>query len=260
MNCSNISLIFKAILSKNVTELKLEIQKTITSITKELSNHIDQEYKKNQYKFHSKEFQLLGVRTNTVRQIISSVYKEIKNEDEKEVYELIESLLEMKFNEYIIIGFGIAHKYTKDLQESHFEIFESWIKNYIVDWGQCDDLSCGIVGKLLQKYPHLIDRSINWSKSPNVWLRRASAVSLIYSLRLGENLNQAITVANILLLDREDMVQKGYGWMLKEASKKFQLEVFNYVMDHKKNMPRTALRYAIEKLPSDLKRKAMVKF
>jgi 3-methyladenine DNA glycosylase AlkD len=53
------------------------------------------------------------------------------------------------------------------------------------------------------------------------------------------------------------MVQKGYGWMLKEASKKHQAEVFNYVMSKKARMPRTALRYAIEKMPADLKRRAM---
>jgi 3-methyladenine DNA glycosylase AlkD len=55
------------------------------------------------------------------------------------------------------------------------------------------------------------------------------------------------------------MVQKGYGWMLKEASKPYQKEVFDFVTSHKAVMPRTALRYAIEKMPADLRAKAMVK-
>lgn len=62
-----------------------------------------------------------------------------------------------------------------------------------------------------------------------------------------------------MLEDPDDMVQKGYGWMLKEATKKFPDEVFDYVMRHKGRMPRTALRYAIEKLPANLRRKAMAK-
>jgi 3-methyladenine DNA glycosylase AlkD len=53
------------------------------------------------------------------------------------------------------------------------------------------------------------------------------------------------------------MVQKGYGWMLKEASKKHQPEVFDYVMSKKARMPRTALRYAIEKMPVEMRRRAM---
>jgi 3-methyladenine DNA glycosylase AlkD len=55
------------------------------------------------------------------------------------------------------------------------------------------------------------------------------------------------------------MVQKGYGWMLKVASQAHEKKVFDYVMKNKKVMPRTALRYAIEKMPKSLKDKAMAK-
>jgi 3-methyladenine DNA glycosylase AlkD len=68
-----------------------------------------------------------------------------------------------------------------------------------------------------------------------------------------------LEIADILLHDQDDMVQKGYGWMLKEASRTHQKEVFEYVLKHKDNMPRTALRYAIEKMPAELKNEAMKK-
>ena len=55
------------------------------------------------------------------------------------------------------------------------------------------------------------------------------------------------------------MVQKGYGWMLKEASRLHQKEVLDYVLRHKDDMPRTALRYAIEKMPESLRKHAMAK-
>ena len=57
----------------------------------------------------------------------------------------------------------------------------------------------------------------------------------------------------MLLLDKENLVQKSYGWLLKEASNNYQKKVFDYVMKNKNNMPRTALRYAIEKMPRKLK-------
>ena len=87
-------------------------------------------------------------------------------------------------------------------------------------------------------------------------MRRASAVSLIIPAREGKFLDDIFELANILLLDQDDLVQKGYGWMLKEASRRHQKEVFEYVMKNKTVMPRTALRYSIEKMPEKLKVKA----
>ena len=123
------------------------------------------------------------------------------------------------------------------------------------------------------KYPDYIAKLKDWAKSPNRWVRRGSAVSLIIPVRKGLFLDDIIEIAHILLHDKDDLVQKGYGWMLKAASlsetfvkssdemKRKHLEtVFNFVMKHKATMPRTALRYAIEKMPVDLKVEAMSNF
>ncbi|MBU2633224.1 DNA alkylation repair protein [Patescibacteria group bacterium] len=66
-------------------------------------------------------------------------------------------------------------------------------------------------------------------------------------------------LAEILLQDKEDLVQKGYGWTLKESSNVFTKEVYEFVLKNKKAMPRTALRYAIEKLPKKWKQEVMKK-
>jgi 3-methyladenine DNA glycosylase AlkD len=72
-------------------------------------------------------------------------------------------------------------------------------------------------------------------------------------------LDEVFKTADMLLTDDDDMVQKGYGWTLKEASNQFPDEVFRYVMKNKRRMPRTALRYAIEKLPQKMRKEAMKK-
>jgi 3-methyladenine DNA glycosylase AlkD len=90
-------------------------------------------------------------------------------------------------------------------------------------------------------------------------MRRASAVTLIIPARKGKFLKEILQIADILLLDKDDLVQKGYGWMLKAASEANQKEIFNYVIKNKSIMPRTALRYAIEKMPAELKAEAMKK-
>ncbi|MEN1760405.1 DNA alkylation repair protein [Anoxynatronum sibiricum] len=68
-----------------------------------------------------------------------------------------------------------------------------------------------------------------------------------------------LEIADILLMDQDDLVRKGYGWMLKAASEAHQQEIHDYVMKRKTEMPRTSLRYAIEKMPKELKAAAMEK-
>jgi len=98
-----------------------------------------------------------------------------------------------------------------------------------------------------------------WTKSPNRWMRRAAAVSLIIPAKHGKFLKESLEIADILLTDSDDMVQKGYGWLLKEASRKHRTEVYDFVIRNKRSMPRTALRYAIELLPQEMKTMAMSK-
>jgi 3-methyladenine DNA glycosylase AlkD len=98
-----------------------------------------------------------------------------------------------------------------------------------------------------------------WARSDNRWLRRGASVSLIIPAKKGKYLDGILRIADILLMDPDDLVQKGYGWMLKAASQAWQKEIFAYVMGNRSAMPRTALRYAIEKMPADLKRRAMAR-
>jgi 3-methyladenine DNA glycosylase AlkD len=90
-------------------------------------------------------------------------------------------------------------------------------------------------------------------------MRRAAAVSLIVPAKHGKYVDDVLEIADLLLTDNDAMVRKGYGWLLKEASRKHQKKVFDYVMRNRKSMPRTALRYAIELMPKNLKSAAMTK-
>jgi 3-methyladenine DNA glycosylase AlkD len=108
-------------------------------------------------------------------------------------------------------------------------------------------------------YPESLTKLMDFAKSDNRWMRRASAVTLIIPARKGHFLKDILEISDILLMDQDDLVQKGYGWMLKAASEAHQQEVFAYVMAKKAVMPRTALRYAIEKMPKELKAIVMEK-
>jgi 3-methyladenine DNA glycosylase AlkD len=84
-------------------------------------------------------------------------------------------------------------------------------------------------------------------------------VALIPPVKKGEHATAALHVADLLLVDPDDLVRKGCGWMLKEMSQSRSELVFDYVMQHKAVMPRTALRYAIEKLAPERRAEAMAR-
>ncbi|MBP6437543.1 MAG: DNA alkylation repair protein, partial [Paludibacteraceae bacterium] len=131
------------------------------------------------------------------------------------------------------------------------------ITNYVNNWATCDTLCNHTIGEFIEMFPEYIVKLKDWATSHNRWLRRASSVTLIIPARKGNFLNEILEIADILLLDKDDLVQKGYGWMLKAASEANQQEIVDYVIKNKSIMPRTALRYAIEKMPKELKIKAM---
>ena len=106
-------------------------------------------------------------------------------------------------------------------------------------------------------YPEYIIQLNRFAASENRWLRRSAAVSLIIPAKKGLFLTDILKIADRLLTDKDDLVQKGAGWMLKAASRTHQQEIFDFVMKNKNTMPRTALRYAIEKMPEEMKKRAM---
>jgi 3-methyladenine DNA glycosylase AlkD len=106
-------------------------------------------------------------------------------------------------------------------------------------------------------YPAYIERLKKWTMSENRWVQRASAVSLIIPAKKGLFRNDIFSIADALMDSKDDMVQKGYGWLLKECSKVYRDEVYRFVMKRKGQMPRTAFRYAIEKLPKEMRDTAM---
>lgn len=84
-------------------------------------------------------------------------------------------------------------------------------------------------------------------------------MALVLPARRGQQLDLVFEVADLLLKDDVALVRKGYGWLLKEASKTYPQEVLEYAMSKRDTMPRDSLRYATEKLPDELRRQALEK-
>lgn len=234
------------------------ILKSLQKELKDLSDPILQKQSDRYFK-EDQRTPTYGIKIPDVNQIARKYYNFVKDLPQKDIFELCENLWTSGYLEEEIISCHWSYRAKKLYVPEDIKIFEEWIDKYINNWASCDTLCNHTVGEIVMMYPQTINILKKWAKSPNRWLKRASAVSLIIPARKGLFITDIFEIADTLLLDKDDMVQKGYGWMLKVASEKHLEKVYNYVLKHKKVMPRTALRYAIEKMPQNMKKEAMIK-
>jgi len=179
--------------------------------------------------------------------------------EKSSIWDLAELLFQSEYLEESLIACQIVYAQRKNYELQDFKIFERWVKMYINNWAECDTFCNKVVGAMLFQFPELVPQVKNWSLSDNLWVRRAAAVSFIYPAKKNQFVEDQFEIALILLEDSEDMVQKGYGWMLKVLSSCREQDVFKFVQTYKERMPRTALRYAIEKMPEALRKRAMAR-
>jgi 3-methyladenine DNA glycosylase AlkD len=194
-----------------------------------------------------------------VGKIAKEGFHQIKTLPKQDIFGLCEELWKTGYLEESVAACNWAESLHKQYEPEDFNVFEHWVHNYLTNWADCDTLCNHTIGSFVMKYPEYIVKLKRWVTSTNRWVKRASAVTLIIPARKGLFLNDIFEIADLLLLDKDDLVQKGYGWMLKAASETHREEVFDYVMSKKEVMPRTAFRYAIEKMPADLWAEAMKK-
>jgi 3-methyladenine DNA glycosylase AlkD len=232
---------------------------SVNSIRAELIKHSDQKNSESAQYFFKEPIDCYGLKAVQMHAIVKEYVKKLKSEPKEVIFSLCEELFKSAMFEETIIASEIAFAWHKKFEPKDFLILERWIELYVNNWATCDTLCNHAVGSFMEKYPEFLPKLLQWTNSENRWLRRAAAVSLIVPARKGKFTDEIFEIALCLLEDKEDLVQKGYGWMLKVCSQKKPMVVFDFVMTHKSKMPRTALRYAIEKLPSELKAEAMKK-
>jgi 3-methyladenine DNA glycosylase AlkD len=233
------------------------LKSIIDQIQKTLNENADGKTREVSQRFFKEPVKSYGIKASTVHKISKDYFKLINHKPKQEVFDLCEKLWQSGYLEESLIACNWSYFIRKQYQPDDFQIFERWIITHVNNWASCDTLCNHSVGAFIEMYPVYLTKLKEFATSKNRWLRRASAVSLIIPAKNGKFLADILEIADILLLDTDDLVQKGYGWMLKAASKNHQQAIFDYAMQNKALMPRTALRYAIEKMPEALKEMAM---
>ena len=225
----------------------------------ELKESADEKTKQSFDRFFKEKVTCYGVKTGVVGKIAKKYWNEAKSCSKTEVFALCEELYRSGMTEEAFVAAFWLPNMIDKFEPEDMATFKKWIERYVDNWAKCDGLSNHTVGGFIEKYPSCVDELKKWATSENRWVKRAAAVSLIIPAKKGDFLQKIFDICDMLLRDKDDMVQKGYGWLLKEAGRTHQKEVFSYVLKRKKAMPRTALRYAIELMPKELKTEAMQK-
>ena len=228
--------------------------KNIISFLKNLSNseiatHSQKYFKtgKGEYGYGDK---FLGIRVPVLR-------KAVKQFQETPIIE-IRKLLKSEYHEVRLFSLLLStHQFAKGDAVKREKIFNLYLKNtkYINNWDLVDSSAPYIIGVWLFDKDRAILYELAHSKL--LWERRIAIMSTAYFIRNGQ-FNDTLKLSRILLKDPEDLIQKAVGWMLREVGNRDIGIEEKYLKKHYKKMPRTMLRYAIEKFSKE-KRQAYLK-
>jgi len=177
----------------------------------------------------------------------------------KKYYDLnlpkIQELLKNKINEHRVCALRILNnKYKKASEREKENIFNFYLQNTknINNWNLVDMSAPNIVGKfLLDKAKKPIYQLV---RSDNLWEKRIAIVST-YTFIKHNQFEDTLAISELLLKDKHDLIHKAVGWMLREVGKKDKQVLDKFLKQHYKDLPRTTLRYAIEKHPEEERKK-----
>lgn len=193
----------------------------------------------------------LGISVSDVRSVARR-YMNIRLED-------VQSLLKSPMHECRLTALLIlSEKFKKSNAEDQSNIYEFYLKNArrVNNWDLVDLSSHHIVGEYLQERKK--DVLYDLAKSASLWERRISIIATYAFIRKNK-FDETLKIAEMLLNDKHDLIHKAVGWMLREVGKRDQEAEERFLRKHHKTMPRTALRYAIEKFDQKKKKFYMQK-
>ncbi|MBU0722245.1 DNA alkylation repair protein [Patescibacteria group bacterium] len=224
----------------------------IGQIRKELKNKASTKTEKEKRKARAifgNETKLLALKVPETREIAEFFAKKLKKEkDFDTALKVADELYKSGVFEEATVAESILKEFKNCFDDLVFDKLDGWI-DYIKNWANIDMLCGWLITPIILKDESKIKIIFQWAKSKNRWRRRAAAVSLVKPVRKGIYLKQSLQVAESLIQDKDDMVQKGVGWLLKEAGGKFPEETVKFLMKWRPKISRLVLRLACEKLP-----------
>ncbi len=209
-------------------------------------------------RFFKQPVRALGVRTPQLRRLTTQAAREYRRArlGFDDVLPIADRLWTQGALEERILAVLLLGKFRRQLERRHWRQLDRWVRS-LSNWAETDALCVELLAPLLQAAPELIDRLIPWTRSRQRWRRRAAAVALVPAARRGEHHAVAFDIVDRMAGDRDDMVEKATGWLLKEISRTQPRAVADFLLADIDRFSRTTVRYGCEKLPTRLRAKVM---
>jgi 3-methyladenine DNA glycosylase AlkD len=150
----------------------------------------------------------------------------------------------------------LLEKMDAQFRDREFQMFEGWLDR-IASWVDHDALVHSLIAPMVSANPATVNDVFRWAKSRDHWHRRAACVALIRGARAKMFFSEIVKLSDSLLADRNDMVQKGLGWLLRETAKSDARRTVPYLMKIRGRAPRLVLRTACETLPGVAKQRIL---
>jgi 3-methyladenine DNA glycosylase AlkD len=198
--------------------------------------------------------------TQVVRHLARQIYRERRQQwSVDDAMRCADVLIRDRHLEVKGLAIELVALYRHDFIPALLPKWKRWLASgHSSNWATTDAICGYLIGPLVLSHPALASTVARWAGHSCLWVRRAAAVGLIASVHGGAGLGLAYGVATRLRSDREDLIQKAVGWMLREAGKADPARLERYLLSGGAKIPRTTLRYAIERLPP-AKRRVLLK-
>jgi 3-methyladenine DNA glycosylase AlkD len=205
------------------------------------------------------DFGFYNVGTAAMRVLARSIYTQHKDDwTIGDAMAFADVLIADRHLEAKSIGIEVVARHRRSFTPRLLPAWKRWLSaNHSANWATTDAICGALIGPLLSRYPTLVPQMRAWSKHRNMWVRRASMVGLIRLAHYGESLDLVYDIAGRLHADREDLIRKAVGWALREAGTTDMARLERYLRANGAAIPRTTLRYAIERFPA-ARRKAIL--
>lgn len=171
---------------------------------------------------------------------------------------VVAALLRSKVHEERTLALMIlVRRFNKATEAARKELYEFYVEHirFINNWDLVDGSAPYIVG------PYLLERDrtplYHWARSTSLWERRIAMLSTFYFIRQND-FADALKISELLLRDEHDLIHKAIGWMLREIGKRDLATEEAFLKKHYQRMPRTALRYAIERFPETTRKRYLL--
>jgi 3-methyladenine DNA glycosylase AlkD len=155
------------------------------------------------------------------------------------------------------MGYQVVGEFVEGAGPDLLEKVKGWLEGFCGNWGLVDNLAPSVLTRLLRKYPELAGEVKGWARSENQWVRRGSAVAFVELVGEEPFRDDPYEVATALQGDTEDLTRKAVGWLLREAGKVDRDRLEAYLLEQGPKVPRTTLRYAIEKFSKEDRKRIM---